>query len=238
MLPAMKRIIAALALLAAAAPAAAAERRFTLTDFDRVVLEGPFTVRLATGRPATALATGSQDALDRISIDVQGRTLRIRPNRSAWGGSPGAAAGRVTIEVATRELRGASVNGSGSLAIDRAGGLRLDLSVAGNGRIAAPAVTADNLVIDLFGAGRIDVGGTARELRAQVQGWTELNGESLRAQGASILADTAGRVAVTVERQATVTASGIGDVEILGSPACTVRGPSAGQVRCGSPARR
>jgi hypothetical protein len=239
MLRAMKTIMAVLALAAAfAAPAAAAERRYTVTDFDRVVVEGPFAVRLATGRTPSAAATGSPEAIERLSLDVQGRILRIRPNRSAWGGYPGAAAGPVAIEDGVQELRGARVNGAGSLAIDRVAGLRVDLTVEGSGSIAVPAVAADRLVVGIIGSGRIRLAGAAAELQANVHGWGELDAASLRTQGAAIVTDTAGRVAVAVARQATVTASGVGEVEIVGAPACTLRGLSAGQVRCGSGPRR
>jgi hypothetical protein len=238
MVSAMKNVVAAfvalVALVALAAPAAAAERRFTVTEFDRVVVEGPFTVRLTTGRPASAAANGSQDALERVSIEVQGRTLRIRPNRSAWGGYPGAASGPVAIELATRELRAASVNGPGHLTIDRVAGLRFDAAVEGSGRIAIPMVRTDLLVVGMIGSGRMQLAGTSAELRANVHGWADLDASALAVQGGTIVTDSAGRVAASIARQATVTASGIGEVEISGSAACTVRGPSAGQVRCGN----
>lgn len=224
---------ALIALAVSAAPAWAADRRYSVTDFDRVVVEGPYTVRLATGRPTSATATGSQQALDRVSIDVVGRTLRIRANRSAWGGYPGEGGGAVTIEITTHELRAATVAGPGSLAIDRAGGLRLDLALEGNGRLSVGNVAADTLTVGLIGAGRIELGGTAEQLRATIHGTGELDGTRLRADGANITTDTAGRVAVGVSDQATVVASGLGEVEIIGSPACTVSGLSAGQVRCG-----
>ncbi|HEX8192779.1 MAG TPA: DUF2807 domain-containing protein [Allosphingosinicella sp.] len=240
----MNRIMAALALAAASAflaapPAAGAERRFSVTEFDRIVVEGPYQVRLATGRSPGAAATGSAQALDRVSIDVQGTTLRIRPNRSSWGGYPGAAAGPVTIELSTRTLRAASVNGAGSLSLGPLRGLlRLDLAVEGSGRIAAPEVQADTLTIGLLGSGRIEVAGRAAQLRASVHGWAELDASALTAQGANISTDTAGRVSATVVREARVNATGIGEVDIAGAAACTVSGLSAGQVRCGTGARR
>jgi hypothetical protein len=239
MLAAMKKIMAALALAAAfAVPAAAAERTYSVTDFDRVSIEGPFTVRLTSGRPAAASATGSQHALDRISIAVESGVLRIRPNRSAWSGDPGAASGPVAIEISTRALRAATVLGAGSLAIDRASGMRVDLTVEGSGRIAVPTVAVDRLVVGMIGSGRIQIAGTAADLRASVHGWADLDAGALRAQAAQIVTDTAGRIAVGVERQATVTASGIGEVDIVGAPACTLRGLSAAQVRCGGGPRR
>ena len=222
----------ALACFALAAPAAAAERNYSVTDFDRIVVEGPYTVRLATGRPSAARATGSPEAIERVTLDVQGRTLRIRPNRSAWGGFPDNAVRTVTLEVSSRELRAASVNGPASLVIDRVRGMRLDLAVEGSGSILAGDVAADNLVIGLIGSGRIRVAGTAGELRASIHGWADLDASSLVAQGANVTTDTSGRVAIGVAREARVNATGIGEVEILGSPSCTVRGLSAAMVRC------
>ena len=58
MLAAMNRFRLAFALvlsmIVGVLPAAAAERRFAVTDFDRVVVEGPYQVRLATGRTTSA----------------------------------------------------------------------------------------------------------------------------------------------------------------------------------------
>ena len=235
----MRKILATLlAVFALAAPALAAERRYSVTDFDRIVVEGPFAVRLTTGRSPGATAIGTPEALERVSVEVQGRTLRIRPNRSGWGGYPGVGAGPVSLEVSAHEIRAATVTGPGSLAIDRLSGLRLELSLEGTGRLSAAHVAADHLVLGIIGSGRIQAAGTARELRAAVHGWADLDAAGLTAQGANIVTDSAGRVAVTVAREATVTASGIGEVEILGTPACTLRGLSAGSVRCGRSKQR
>jgi hypothetical protein len=224
----------ALLAFAAAVPAGAAERSYSVTDFDRVQVDGPYRVTLTTGRASAARAEGSAEALNQISVDVQGGTLRVRRNRSAWGGYPGAGgAGPVTVALTTRDLRTATVIGSGSLDIDRARGLRVDLSLSGSGRLTVGAVEADNLVVALLGGGRITVAGRVKQLKATLQGSGDLAAAGLSADDAQIASDTAGTVAVAVARTAKVTATGSGDVEIVGSPACTVQAKGSGQVHCG-----
>ncbi len=221
---------------AAAVPAGAAERTYSVTDFDRVQVDGSYRVTLTTGRSSSARAEGSAQALDHVSVDVQGGTLRVRRNRSAWGGYPGGGTGPVTIALTTRDLRNAAVVGSGSLDIDRAKGLRVDLAVSGSGRLTVGSVEADNLVVGLLGGGRITLAGRAKQLKATIQGSGDLAAADLRADDAQISSDTAGRIVVAAARTAKVISTGPGDVEILGSPSCTVEAKGSGEVRCG-PAR-
>src|SRR3954451_19033136 len=111
----MIRILPALLLLLPAA-AAAADRTYTVTDFDRVQVDGPYEVVLTTGGPSGARATGSQLALDAVTVEVSGATLRVRTNRSAWGGYPGQPVEPAKIRLTTRDLKSATVVGAGSLA--------------------------------------------------------------------------------------------------------------------------
>ena len=232
----MRRIMFAAALVAAAAaaPGAAAERRFTVTDFDRILVDGPFQVTLSTGRSGSAVATGSSQAIDRVSIEVEGRTLRVRPNRSSWGGYPGEGSGALSIKVTTHELRGAAVTGSGSIAIDKAKGMRFDISLAGNGSIGIANLETDKLGVGLLGSGKIRIAGKAKELRATIKGSGDLDAEKLLVEDADIKADTAGNIAVGVRRAAKITATGQGDTRIVGKPACAVKGLTSGRVSCGT----
>jgi hypothetical protein len=230
-----RNLLAAFVAFAAAFPtsAGAAERRFTVTDFDRVQVSGAYRVRLGTGRAASAIASGPREALERVSIEVEGRTLRVRPNRSAWGGYPGEENGPLTIVLATQDLRAATVDGAGLLDIDSAKAMRLELIVAGSGRLAVARVEADTLLLTQMGAGTIRLGGTAKSLRAEVHGAGSVEAAGLTADDAQIAADTAGTITLRVNRAAKITATGSGDVEILGTPACTVKALGAGQVKCG-----
>lgn len=229
----MTRILPPLLLLLAAAPAAAAERRYSVTDFDRIEVEGPFQVSLKTGGSTSAMASGGSAAIERVAMDVQGRTLRIRQNRSAWGGYPGQAMGPLRIELITHDLRAASVGGSATLSIDRAAAMRFDVSLAGSGQIALAHVEADTLMVGLLGSGSIKIAGKAKTLKATVQGAGSLEGQGLSADDAEIDAATAGAIELAVRRAATVTSTGQGDTRIIGSPSCTVKQVGSGQVFCG-----
>src|SRR6185295_9958904 len=157
-------ILAASALAALAAPASAEDRRYSVGDFDRLIVEGPYQVHLVTGRASAASAQGGRDALDRVTIDVQGQILRVRRNRNAWAGAPGADPGIVTIELATRSVRSARLIGPARLDLEGARGLNLELSVEGSGDLRAAGVDADRLSLALLGSGSLTVAGTARAL--------------------------------------------------------------------------
>jgi len=233
----MIRIVAAIAasaaLTALAAPASAVDRRFPVTDFDRVIVEGPYRVHLVTGRASSAVASGTREAIDRVTVDVQGQTLRIRRNRNAWGASQNAAPGPLDIELATRNLRSVRLIGPTQVEVQGGSGLNVDFSVEGSGLLKATGVQADNLSLGLLGSGRIEIAGTARRLRADFQGAGDVAGQALVvAQEATIATTTAGTVALTVNGPVTVNANGLGAVAIFGRPTCTVRGTGEAEVRC------
>lgn len=213
--------------------ALAASRTYSVTDFDRVQVDGPYEVVLTTGRSSSAKASGSQDALDRLSVEVQGRTLKIRRNQSNWGGSQTQSSGPVSVQISTQDLVGATVNGSGALTIDKARGLRLDLIVSGSGRIAAPALAVDNLSVGLIGSGGMTLGGTAKSARIEAHGSAEVAAETLIVANAVVIGDTAGSIRFSATETANVTALATGDIDVSGKAACQVKANGTGEVHCG-----
>jgi hypothetical protein len=230
----MTRFVAPLlALSALAAPAFAEDRHYAIEDFDRVIAEGPYVVHLLTGRATSAVAHGSREALDRMSLDVQGQMLRIRRNRGAWSGGSGADPGLVTIDLVTRSVRSLRLIGPVRFDADAVRGLRVEFSVEGSGTLHATRLNADALSLALLGSGRLDIAGTAGTLAATFQGTGDLAAPGLVAHNATISSTTSGAVALTVNGPATITNNGVGNVRILGRAVCTIGGSAADQVRCG-----
>jgi hypothetical protein len=213
----------AFATLAAAVPANAAERSFTVTGFDRIRIDGPYRVRLATGVAPFAKASGSAAALNSVSIEVQGKTLIVRKNPSGWGGYPGESPGPIEIAVGSHELSTAWLNGAGSLAIDKAKGQSFDLEIQGAGSIAIGRLAVDRLRAGISGSGSAVVGGNAAEVKAIVRGTSTFDGSALTAKNATVGAEGNAVVKLTATDTAKVDALGIATVELGGRPACLLR---------------
>ncbi len=218
---------------ALASPAAAAERGYTVTSFDRVRVEGPFAVRVVTGKAPSARATGSAEALERVQLRVEGRTLLVRPNLSSWGGYPGQSQAPVSIVVTTPALLTAVLLGSGRLDIDRMTGARAVVTVEGSGRIAIAALDVDTASLAAAGSGGIEAAGRTKQAVVIVRGVAEVRAPGLIASDLTLTAETAGAVTLQASRSAKVTAAGLGAVEVAGNAACEVRQLGAGPVTCG-----
>lgn len=229
---ALRQLTAALALLAATTPAVAAERGYTVTSFDRIRVEGPFVVTVATGRAVSARARGDAAALDRVQLRVDGRTLLVRAG-SSWGGFPNDVSGPVAIALSTPALDSAILIGSGSLDVDRMTAARVIVTVEGSGRARIGRIEADNASLAIAGSGSLAASGTARVGAVIARGQASLDARSLTVADLTVIAESASPVAITATRSARVTASGLGPVEVDGSAACEVRQTGAGPVRCG-----
>ena len=213
-------LLAPLFILGAASPLAAAERNYSVTDFNKVRVEGPFAVTLATNVAPFARASGTPRALDRVSLRVDGRTLIIRVDRSAWGGTADEDAGPVTIAVGTHGLDQATLSGPGSLAIDRVRGLEFSLASFGSGAASVGAVATDRLTIFAKGSGSTRVAGATKMLDAALNGPGLIDASGLTAKDARLSALGPASLRATVTNSVKLTASGTATITLDGGAAC------------------
>lgn len=220
--------------LACATPALAAERTLSLTDFDRIHVEGGFIVDVRTGAATTGRIIGTRAAIDAASVEVQGRQLTIRRNRATWGSPSGQVPPAATIRLTLPALSNIWVSGPAKVSVDRMKGLRVAASLDGPGSLAIAAVAADRMDVGAVGAGTLTIAGTVATLNALVRGEGTFDGARLVVSDLKLTSESAGVVTLAVKRAANVTMSGNGAVTILGSPACTVKNVGSGTVSCGS----
>lgn len=227
-------ILLALGLSLAVAPAGAEQRGFTLTSFERIIVSGPFTVRVTTGRGPSARAEGDYEAINRISLQVTGSTLNVRRNSSSsWGGPEGdGSGGSAILYLTTNELDQVTLIGDGDVEIDRIEGQRTMATLGGNGRLAIGAIEGEEATLNVTGAGTLEAGGEADSVRVTVQGPGSVVAPGLAVNSARINMSGPGLVELTAEREAEIIASGRGSVRIHGDAACTDRSVGAGDIVC------
>jgi Putative auto-transporter adhesin, head GIN domain len=224
--------LVAIALITSSA-AVARERVVTVTSFDRIRVEGPYQVEIVTDRGPSARVSGSDSALERVTVVNQGMTLVVRPKRTGWGGMDGEDYGPVIVRLTTPSLRAVAVTGAASVRVDKMRGASVAVALEGGGTLAVAAIETDALDVGLAGAGQMTLGGKAGGGRFALRGTANLVGEALAVRDAKVIAEGAGNIALTAVRTADITTSGAGNVTITGTPACTVNRKGSGAVVCG-----
>lgn len=226
--------VLALTAVVAAPPALAAERTLSITDFDKLRVDGGFMVEVTTGRGTSARITGPQAAIDATTVTVQGRQMIVRRNGTAWGGYPGQVPGMATVRITVPALTAISVNGPAKVSVDRLKGQRVAVALQGAGTLAIAGVAADQADVALAGSGTLTLAGTVANLTMIARGAGMLDASGLQASDAKLTSETAGQVTLTVKRAITGTMTGSGSVTVLGKPACTIKSLGAGMTICGA----
>lgn len=225
-------LLSGLSLVFVPIAAQAAERTYSITDFERIRVTGPFRVNIIADRLTSAKASGSTDTLDRTRLDVQGRTLFIRMDRSNFGGSePKGPPAVITIRAPA--LKEASLAGSGAISLTGMKGLRVALVVEGSGTLTAGNVDADRLDVGVIGTGTIAMSGKARTASVTGRGAGSVKAGDLAIDDLTLNWESAGDGTFAAKRTAKVTSIGTGNVTVSGKAACTVTNGGNGQVSCG-----
>jgi hypothetical protein len=222
-----------LTLLLLGSVAQAAERRYSITDFDKIRVVGASRVIIETGRATTVRAVAERDALDLLSVESLDRTLTIQPIGGTVATDARALAKPVTIYITTPSLSTAKLNGSGAISIATLRGIQADISLTGSGQISIAKVMADSLNARLSGSGTLTLAGKALKVDANIKGSGSIAASSLNVTDLKLMAASSGTIGMSASRTAMVTATGSGTVAITGGPSCTVQNIGVGTVTCG-----
>jgi Putative auto-transporter adhesin, head GIN domain len=215
------------------APATAGDRNFSVSNFDRIRVIGPYVVDLETGKPPSAKAIGSPQSQDRVSITQVGEMLIIRTNSAAWSGVQGKKYGTARLKITVPMLKSASVEGNGILNITAIKGQRVQLGITGSGMLSVAKVQADLLDVSLAGDGTAALSGTAQKAIIYGRGNASLKGALLKAKAVELTWQSAGNAEIEAVTLAKINSTGSGNVTVTGTRvACTVDAAGAGDVMC------
>lgn len=218
--------------------AAAAERRFTLSAFDKVRIEGDVAVEILSDAPPFAVASGDPRAIEALSVKVQGGTVYIRrARRNAPVEQRNRRAGADAlplVRLSARAVQSLTVLGHGSTRIDRLAGATPSATMDGDGSVEVGSVMADAVALNVHGSGSLKIGGTAARARAVMLGQGRIEAGGLMLDEIDFIGEGPVRAALTVNGPARIAVKGDADVQIGGKPVCTIRQTGTNAIACGA----
>src|SRR6478609_1020109 len=143
-------LLSALA-LTACSPSGATTRSFPIGGFERIANGAPVDVRVHVGSAPSASASGPQNVLDRLVIEIRNGELVVGTKPGLFTGWH--SSGRVYVDVTVPALTAATLAGPGNLAIDHVRARTFTARLSGPGDMSVAAIEAGDIVADLSGPG-------------------------------------------------------------------------------------
>ncbi len=222
-----------LALLLVPAASSAATRTVSVGSFERIRIDGPFEVRVETGRSPGATISGDGRATEDVDVRITGSTLIVGKGLNGWGEQAGQAKGRVLVTLTTPALVGATVIGGGRVTITGMKAMRVDVSVSGAGSLSLAKADTDQLNATVIGTGQMTLGGRAARARLATSGPGVIDASTLDVGDLIVTVDGVGETKAKSRGSAQVTNAGLGSVTVTGPAKCVVKAPAGGPVICG-----
>ena len=240
-----RKAIAAAALIAAAGSTAACgrskaaeggptvSRSYPVGAFDAIEVAGAYDVQVRTGANPSVSARGPEKMMERLVVEVRGNRLLIHSRKQKGFFNFGwSRHGGVKLEVTVPALRGATIAGSGDIAVDRVRGDLFEGEIAGSGGLKLGTVEVGELRLGVAGSGDVTAAGRARTARYEIAGSGEVDARSLATEVLRVSIAGSGDVRANATRAAEVEIMGSGDVEVTGGAKCSVSKAGSGDVRC------
>ena len=232
---------AAIALTAAGCNAARSEepgpsvnRSYQVGAFDQIEVAGHYEVRVTTGSAPSVRASGPDKAIDKMVVEVEGNTLKIHPRKKRGFNLGWSRDHKVTLEVTVPALRGAEINGSGDVRVDKVSGDHFEGGIAGSGALALGQVQVASLSLGIAGSGEAKLGqGKAGRVDYEIAGSGDIDGGGLAAERARVSIAGSGHVVANASAMADIDIAGSGDVRVTGGAKCNVSKAGSGNVECG-----
>lgn len=223
-------------LLAAATPAAATDRVFSVGSYDRVRVDGPFEIRIVTGGSPRATASGDRELIERLTIAVNGTLLTVRLGSSGWAEMPRRSTRTPpVITLSTPRLSSLAISAGARATVTRMAAQRIDLRVIGSGTLTVDRADTDQLNAALTGSGTMTLGGRANRATLLADGAGTIDASALDVKDLIVRLEGAGEMRAAARYTAQVTSNGLGRVTVSGDATCMVRALSGGPVTCGKP---
>ncbi|MDH5380232.1 MAG: DUF2807 domain-containing protein [Cyclobacteriaceae bacterium] len=217
-------LVGALAFLVTFSVSAFQKEKRDVGSFNGVSIGVGGTVYIKIGNTTSVELEG--DELDKIETEVEGKTLKIRREKS-WGSWN---SDDLTIYITTPELNAIKLSGSSKVIVESlVKAENMDISISGSGKIESK-LNVESLDISISGSGKIELSGNANETEISISGSGKVEAEELATEIVKTRISGSGSIYITVNKEIDAKVSGSGDIYYKGNPG-TVNIHSSGSGR-------
>jgi Putative auto-transporter adhesin, head GIN domain len=183
-----------------------------IDEFTGVALEGEGRVEIEVGDPPALTVEAEDNLLPLLTSEVRDGVLILGTTREVDPTE------EIVYHVTTIDVDRLQVSGSGRIDAPVVAGEAVVIGVNGSGDVRVDVATAHDMEVDISGSGSVEISGEADTLEVSISGSGSLDAETLRVMTADVTIPGSGDVVVEVADQLEVDISGSGTVEYLGSP--------------------
>ena len=185
-----KLIVTILSLLILWTGVGNAETR-TAENFNAVTINGPYTVKITVGEPASITLT-SKDDTSKVITEVKDHTLSIRSQDSANTNK------NILITVTLPELH--------------------SLNLAGDSKVSITGLHGSQFALTANGNAQAELAGIINNFNLELSGNTNIDGKKLTAKVIELNANGATQVSVHTNNELHIKANGDAIVKVYGTP--------------------
>jgi hypothetical protein len=192
-----------------------------------LILAGPDSVVVTTGKTLKIAVEGDQQAVDALRFTLADGTLGVM-RESGWKDMGGAVA---TVRVTMPAPEKIVIAGSGGVA---AQGMarKAEVVIAGSGRLDLAYADAEELDVNVLGSGTFGAAGKAAKLDLTVAGAGSMEAAGLNVDEAKVAIMGSGDADFASNGTVRAKIMGSGDVTVTGSATCTIEAMGSGKVTC------
>ena len=224
------RLILATFAVFAATSVSAAEQRFSIGNYDELIVEGDIIVNLETGKAPSAKAQGPRDRLSALRVERQGNVLRISSVGLQSGQSD---KGPVTIAVTGRDIKRLALIGSGKINADTLNADTTRIELRGSGSIDVASLKSFRLVSMIAGNGRLNiVKAEVVNTELAIDGSANFISAGFVTQNLKLVHNGPASTLMTVSNNAEINNTGAGSITIEGNGTCNVRKAGSATINC------
>lgn len=187
-------------------------------DFDAVAMGIEGKVYIKQGNENEVILEGDESALKDITTEVRGGRLVIKNERDSWRFWGSSTTSRINVYITIKELKGASVSGSGQIIGESTFKTRdFDAALSGSGSMELE-IDAEYTTTKISGSGRIIISGKTEKAKLSISGSGRYAAEKLDTKDYEISISGSGRSNIQVSGDLDVRISGSGSVYYDGEP--------------------